>query len=184
LDNNNPSAAGINTSAVRRALDDLGIAYQSNDPLPNRDGLTLVSYGDDGDDHPGWLTMVFSSEDTPVVRMYSTLWIDLAKVDRLRLLEIINLVNFDFILDGVMDYSPVFNRIRIRDIYRGDGRAINPIEFPSPFMTHVSKVTLWGRVLSRVLFSKERPEDCLGNTVSAVNAELVAEKEQSLRAAG
>jgi hypothetical protein len=170
-----------NTLSLRRALDDLNVRYSVRESLQNGDGLTFSRYGDPG---TGWVTMFFSSAELPFVRLYSTLDLALNDVDRLRTFEAINLANYQHVLDGVFDLNPEFQRIRFRETYRGEGRSLNPVEFPNAHWAHQSKVMLWNRVFREVLFASQPVARIIDDAVIKANRELLAANEEASKGQG
>jgi len=177
-------SVGTNTSSVRRALDDVHLVYRVHPDATSPEnsgvnGVTVVNFGTK-EDAAEWETILFSSEMIPVVRMYSTLALDVTHVRLERALEAVNLANYGFILDGVIDLIPSSRRIRIRDAYRGEGRTLNPVELPHVFWAHVSKVALWNTVFQTVLFSTGPVEATLTASVIDTNAKLAADREEAI----
>lgn len=172
----NDVLAGPNSEVVRRALSkEMHQTFSIGDTLPNGDSVTVLSHVERAVQPPvQWVTMLFCSEDKVQIRSYVTLQeIDGKSVDRLKLLESINLVNYHYMLDGMLDYNEQASRLRLRETFRADNPRLQADAFINFLRLQMTNALFWSLAF-RHMFESQGPvdESALRRATAIAAAEL------------
>lgn len=148
--------AKSNADIVRTALEGVGVEIEPTDGNPN---LTTIKYR--VGDVPAWTAFLFTNSSNATVDMYSVILHDVTNIDRLRVLECINYINYKYLYRGHFELTDestflLAPRIRFKGTFNGIGKTINPLEFLNSYDTQMNATYIWYKILE-ITLSSSRP---------------------------
>jgi len=118
--------------------------------MPNHVGVTHISFSDE--EPAPWQMVVFTHDDTALARAYAHIYRP-KKNDLGALYVLINFVNYQFMLDAMLDFSESTNTVRVRSNFRGVGRGLPTYEFLDWFQLNLARGDFLRKVFHAVDYS-------------------------------